>query len=199
MALCSDTGEGGDSRTMGANVIAQQNPGRFSQLLEFERSPKLRELAAAHLRVPLSRLSTVLLLGAAGPGEASGGGWHKDALHSGVKALLYLDDVDASNCPFAMLHNYSDATLIHNGDPRHTRFEDDAIHEQVARRGARIEEVHAPRGTAVVFETSSVHRGMPCQSGPRMSVTIYYNNPLRGRCTHGKGIASLQRKTPASA
>ena len=73
------------------------------------------------------------------------------------------------------LLDYKDRLLQHNADPRRTRFDDAAVREQLSRHGARVQEVLGPAGTAVAFETSSVHRGMPCRTGPgRVSLTNYY-------------------------
>ena len=183
MATCEGPGEGGDMRTMQADGIADREPTRYPLLLEFTRDKTLQAMAEHHLRrkdLP----PTSLLAGHTLPGQASGGGWHKDAKFRGFKAMIYLDDVDASNGPFAMLLGYNDTSLKANADKRKTRYDDEAIHDQVA-RGARVKELHAPAGSVIVFETSNVHRGMPCRERSRVSLTNYYGNRLPG-CRHGK-------------
>ena len=72
----------------------------------------------------------------------------------------------------------ADPALPHNADQRGTRYDNTAVDEQV-RRGARVQELHGPAGTVIVFETSSVHRGMPCLEGSRVAITNYYGNRLR--------------------
>ena len=50
------------------------------------------------------------------------------------------------------------------------------IEHAVASSGgkARVQELHAPMGSVVVFEISSVHVGLPCAEGERISLTNYY-------------------------
>ena len=115
---------------------------------------------------------------------------------------MYLDDVhDAGVGPFAMLLNYSDTTLKHAPDRRgrRTRFDEAAVNGQV-NQGARVREIFGSAGTAVVFETSSVHRGMPARTGGRVTLTNYYHNDLptcglkrsdsaHASRTRGRGVA----------
>ena len=103
-----------------------------------------------------------------------------------------------------MLLNYSDTTLKHAKDRRgrRTRFDEAAVNGQV-KQGARVREIFGGAGTAVVFETSSVHRGMPAQTGGRVTLTNYYHNELptcgakRSDSAHvrtrGRGAVALNR------
>jgi len=110
-------------------------------------------------------------------GENSGGGWHKDTLSRGIKALLYLDDVDATNGPFSMLLNYKDRALRWSRDAVSgikRRLNESVVEEACRTGGSHVESLHASMGSVIIFEISSVHRGMPCQQRERVSVTNYY-------------------------
>ena len=178
-ALCHDVGEGGDTRTMGISDWARRHPDRFPLITAFETDPLLRSMAARHLGK--SRVAVTTLAGATAAGQASGGGWHKDSKHRGFKALIYLDDVrEEATGPFAMLLNYTDSMLRSNADRRNTRYDAEDVQRHAQQYAARVEPIYGPAGTVVVFETSSVHRGMPCTTGGgRVTLTNYYENSLR--------------------
>ena len=173
MLECHDRGEGGDNRTLGASRLARLHPERYPHILKFERDPILRRTAAHHLR--LERVSVDVLASTTGTGAASGGGWHKDQQARGFKALMYLDDVDASNGPFAMLLDYRDAMVQPLPGRLGRRYSDAAIVAAI-KGGARVRTFHAPRGTVILFETSNIHRGTPCERGVRHTLTNYYEN-----------------------
>ncbi len=42
------------------------------------------------------------------------------------------------------------------------------------RMGAVVHPIHAAAGALIIFEISSVHRGMPCEGGERAVLTNYY-------------------------
>ena len=96
------------------------------------------------------------------------------------RTSLILAYISRRTGPFTMLLDYDNSRLQpqHSSDKRQTRFTDITIEGEVA-LGARVHEIHAPRGTVVLFETSSVHRGQPLKSGTRSSLTTYYQNTLR--------------------
>ena len=180
MSRCHDIGEGGDNRTMGISTTTENDASRFDLIQQFRSDAHLHEIAAAHLHMPLHAVHVKTLAGSTAPGQSSGGGWHKDDLRRGFKALIYLDDViDVAVGPFAMLLNYSDASLKHAPDPRgrKTRFTEQAVQKQVM-RGARVQPILGAAGTVVIFETSSVHRGMPALTSGRVALTNYYHNNL---------------------
>ena len=177
MKGCHSLGEGNDLRTMGAETLVRRSTG-FGLIDAFNRDGFLAQLAASHLgmRQPVP---THTLLSSTGPNGSSGGGWHKDAPHHGIKALMYLDDVGPLDGPFAMLLNYKNEHLSPNGDQRRTRYDAREVTRHVENRGAAVHAITAPRGTVVLFETSSVHRGTVREAvGNRVVMTNYYNNRL---------------------
>lgn len=115
-----------------------------------------------------------------GKGGSSGDGWHRDSFFSQYKALLYLTDVTEDNGPFELLPGSHHLKSVLNGIEKaglsymQTRLSDDEV--------CRLEEIlKTPRkpltgsaGTLILFNSSSVHRGRPIQSGERLAFTNYY-------------------------
>lgn len=159
----------GDMRTYASERYAER-PGA---LVEFNEDAALASAAVAHLRWDTPEGSRQR---AAGMCEtmlgridarvnhtaSSAGGWHKDKTHApGFKALLYVEDVRGDNGPFSMLLNYNNTRLrrcstMGNAAPQ---FYAEADIGEELERGASIVEFHAPKGSVVLFETSSIHRG----------------------------------------
>ena len=177
---CSETGEGMDRRRLGATVP-------FPLSRRFEADPYLLEVARSHLR---RRVNVKAQAGLTLAGECSGGGWHKDTMTRGIKALMYLDDVDSSNGPFAMLRNYHGQNLAWSPDAVSgalRRLNSSVVDAACAKSRARVDELHASMGSVIIFEISSAHRGMPCRRGQRASLTNYYKVMKRNTtCASGR-------------
>ena len=96
-----------------------------------------------------------------------------------MKCIIYLDDVHASNGPFAMLVNYSRGEMSgrhvsagevvgivsshasNHNNQRYHRFDVSTIAEAV-RRGkgtTSAVELYAPAGSAICFDSGSIHHG----------------------------------------
>ena len=167
---CSEVNEdGGDQRRLGLSEHARL----FPLAAEFAEDSYLRQVAAAFLR---TSFNTKVQAGLTRAGQASGGGWHRDTRRPGIKAMVYLDDVGPRNGPFAMLLGYDEQRLEHSPDPvskRTTRFNASVVEGEV-RMGAVVHPIHAAAGALIIFEISSVHRGMPCEGGERAVLTNYY-------------------------
>ena len=168
LAECSETGEGMDRRRLGAS-----SPYALSR--RFQEDPYLLEIARQHL--PGKHVNVKAQAGLTLAGEASGGGWHKDTLARGIKALLYLDDVDSTNGPFTMLLDYEDKMLTWSPDAVsgiRRRLNASAVDRACVEHRAHVRELHAEMGSVVVFEISNAHRGKPSTRGERASLTNYY-------------------------
>ena len=174
--ICHDKGEGGDNRTMEAGTFVNDK----SNIRAYENDYYLHKYASNYFgrNVQSSAMISVLPVG-----KSSGGGWHVDSVRPGIKALMYLSDVNASNGPFSMLMNYRDGYVQHNSDKRKTRYDDTTIFNQL-KLGATIHTLTAGAGTVIVFDTSHIHRGVPLKLGIRMSITNYYDNRIRSRCKY---------------
>ena len=171
LAGCSEVNEdGGDQRRLG---LSERHARLFPLATGFAEDAYLRQVAAAFLR---TSFNTKVQAGLTRAGQASGGGWHKDTRRPGIKAMVYLDDVGPRNGPFAMLLGYDEQRLEHSHDPlskRTSRFNVSVVEGEV-RLGATVHPVHAAAGALIIFEISSVHRGMPCEGGERAVLTNYY-------------------------
>ena len=171
LAGCSEVNEdGGDQRRLG---LSERHARLFPLAVEFAEDSYLRQVAATFLR---TSFNTRVQAGLTRAGQASGGGWHRDTRRPGIKAMVYLDDVGPRNGPFAMLLGYDEQRLEHSHDPlskRTTRFNASVVEGEV-RLGAAVHPIHAAAGALIIFEISSVHRGMPCEGGERAVLTNYY-------------------------
>ena len=164
LAECHETNEdGSDLRRLGTPTPLAAG---------FAHDAFLQRTARAYLR---KSFNTKVQAGLARAGESSGGGWHQDTRGPGIKAMIYLDDVDESNGPFAMLLGYDQHRLKHSPDPRGrvTRYNQSSIEIEIS-HGARVHPVYARAGSLIVFEISRVHRGMPVARGERAALTNYY-------------------------
>ena len=171
LAGCSEVNEdGGDQRRLG---LSERHARLFPLAVEFAEDSYLRQVAATFLR---TSFNTRVQAGLTRAGQASGGGWHRDTRRPGIKAMVYLDDVGPKNGPFAMLLGYNEQRLEHSHDAlskRTTRFNASVVEGEV-RLGAAVHPIHAAAGALIIFEISSVHRGMPCEGGERAVLTNYY-------------------------
>lgn len=192
LSECSETGEGHDRRRLGATAA-------FPLIKRFEDDAYLLQIARHHLAKVVAKpkaghsVNVKAQAGLTRAGEASGGGWHKDTISRGIKALLYLDDVHAANGPFAMLLDYEDGRLEWNRDAVSgvRRRLNESVVARATRGGqAHVRELHASMGTVVVFEISSAHRGKPCHGGERASLTNYYKvGKASTSCRAGQHVA----------
>lgn len=111
--------------------------------------------------------------------NGSGGSWHRDCFARELKALVYLNDVDEENGPFQVLpgSHTTDAILrdIKTTGLRaiQIRFNDAQTARLLETYRARHVRVTAPAGTAIVFDTSSLHCGAPIIAGVRYALTNY--------------------------
>ncbi|HWT31455.1 MAG TPA: phytanoyl-CoA dioxygenase family protein [Croceibacterium sp.] len=107
----------------------------------------------------------------------SGGGWHRDCFARELKAMVYLTDVREDNGPFQIIRRSHGSEAILSDIGRaglralQNRIDDDQAHRLAA--GGRQRTICAHAGTAIVFDTSSVHCGAPIAAGQRYALTNY--------------------------
>ena len=99
-----------------------------------------------------------------------------------------------SKGPFALLLNYTTQELPWSADAVsgvRRRLNDSVVEGLVRGGNTDVYEIHAPMGSVVLFEISSVHRGMPCARGARATVTNYYKVAKASTTCHaGASMAS---------
>lgn len=146
-----------------------------------------RSLAAgeAYRRGPLKNFSTLAArLTTVAGNIGSGQGWHRDAFHFQFKSMIYLSDVSPENGPFQILagsHRGFDVlrdTLHGRLDPPPaSRITDAQIARLLSHDPGRTTALPGPAGTLILFDSSTIHRGMPIQAGTRYALTNYYYPP----------------------
>lgn len=111
--------------------------------------------------------------------QGSGGGWHRDSFARQLKVIVYLSDVDRSNGPFQIVRASHSTTSIYDDmakgglSPAQNRLSALEVSKVVADDPGRIIEITGCAGTAVVFDTSAIHRGAPLKNGARYALTHY--------------------------
>jgi hypothetical protein len=112
------------------------------------------------------------------PGEyGSGGGWHRDTrFQNQYKCIVYLTDCNEGNGNFAYLRK----SHLNNSAYVLTRFMDffkkpryDYLKKIFNRFSKNI---YGSKGTAIIVNTTGIHRGTPVTKGERHALTIYFNN-----------------------
>ncbi|MEQ8476373.1 MAG: phytanoyl-CoA dioxygenase family protein [Fulvivirga sp.] len=118
------------------------------------------------------------------PGNlGSGGGWHRDSyIYPQVKLIVYLSDVTENNGPFQYIvgsHRLSKKVLgvvkaDYNLDDEKkipSRYTDSFIRSKF--RTNALCTITGKKGTAILVDTSGIHRGAPIKEGIRYACTNY--------------------------
>ena len=111
----------------------------------------------------------------------SGQGWHRDSNNFQFKAMVYLSDVEKKDGPFQILKgshkfiNIIKDTIIMGVDGVSTRLENECVTRLIDRSPRIYKTFLAKEGTVILFDSSSIHTGMPLShEGKRYSLTNYY-------------------------
>lgn len=103
--------------------------------------------------------------------KGSGGGWHRDSLNRRqLKLMIYLRDVDFNNGPFEYIkgsHRLSHK-LRYNMFRQGVRFGESSKTVK-----SKSDILVGKKGTAIIFDSSGVHRGRPLIVGQRYALTYY--------------------------
>jgi hypothetical protein len=93
-----------------------------------------------------------------------------------LKVFFYLTDVTYATGPHVYVrgsHRHKPRRLL-----RDRRFSDEEIH---AAYGADVHEITGPRGTAVIADTSGIHKGKVVEDGQRLMLQLEYTSSLFGQ------------------
>ena len=113
----------------------------------------------------------------------SGGGWHRDGINPGFKALIYLNDVnyveDGALEIILETNKFKniiiDYTHLKRKNVLHTRFKENEIDKLIKFRGYERKNFIGKAGTVILFDTSYIHRGSPIKTEKkRYALTNYY-------------------------
>ena len=166
---------GADKRIFGIENIG----GGF---LDLFNDQYLREIGCKYVDCRIENLLTLAArIDAVKENLGSGEGWHRDGNHLQFKVLVYLSDAKPENGPFQLIagsHRYlkvvSDNYCMQTEDSLGTRFSDEQVSSLLAQQPERLITLAAPAGTAVLVDTSTIHRGSPIQQGRRYALFNYY-------------------------
>lgn len=111
----------------------------------------------------------------------SGGGWHRDMIFGRqIKSIAYFSEVKLENGPFQLLTNsHKDSSILEtiarcDVKAFQNRFSNDDI-EKITKEGDyETLTFTAKEGILLLVDTTSIHRGMPIQTGSRYALTNYW-------------------------
>lgn len=145
----------------------------------FSNDTQLKDIGSKVMSRQLINLFTLGNYLISGNKGASGGGWHRDSTHPQFKAMLYLTDVTELNGPleiipgthkFSNLYKFNRKGLLPYNQQWLTEKEIAAIENEHENRIT----VTGKAGSLILFESSTLHRGRPIESGERLALTNYY-------------------------
>lgn len=163
-----------DQRVYGANNV--------SRLIDsFAQHSNLQRVATAYNGEDTRTAFTLAArMPAAAGNQGSGEGWHRDAFLRQYKAILYLSDVGPENGPFQFVKDsYRPRQVLRDiwrGGLRYMQYRLSEVEVGRIVEGSpeRLSTYTAKAGTLILVDTSSIHRGMPIQTGVRYALTNYY-------------------------
>ncbi len=111
----------------------------------------------------------------------SGGGWHRDMIFGRqLKAIAYFSDVTLESGPFQFLDNsHKNSSILetikqYNFGAFQNRFTNDDIEKLQNDSKYKSLTFAGKAGTLLLVDTTSIHRGMPIQTGSRYALTNYW-------------------------
>ena len=121
-----------------------------------------------------------------GENKGSGGGWHRDGFRDGLKIIFYLNPTDTCGGPLAIIdgshHRASMINLLNehrispfSGSNRSRDFDDKLQALVTGGLLKKTELVGESSGQGYIFNTRTLHRGMPMlnRESNRYAVTLY--------------------------
>lgn len=111
----------------------------------------------------------------------SGQGWHRDGNQLQFKALIYLSDVEYKDGPFQIFSgshkrlNILKHIELMRYDGKNTRFTNEQIEKIMRDTPEQYKILMGKAGTVVLFDSSTIHAGLPLSAGGgRYALTNYY-------------------------
>lgn len=168
--------EGADHRIFGAERVSD------AIRTHFYENEFLRQAIEGFYRAPTDfYLSMANRISAREENLGSGGGWHRDSVHSKqFKSIIYLNDVSEQGGPFQYLAGTQDYDSIYKTINQagigfaQNRFSEEEI-ETIAHLGDyQLVDLTAPAGSLILTDTFGIHRGRPIEAGTRYALTNYF-------------------------
>lgn len=143
------------------------------------------DVGKVYSRSALVNFSTLAARLTAAPDNlGSGQGWHRDAFFFQYKSMVYLSDVSPENGPFQILpgshHSLTAAKDSYIGrldPPPASRITAQQMNRLLTANPDRARALTAKAGTVILFDSSTIHRGMPIATGCRYALTNYFYHP----------------------
>ena len=118
----------------------------------------------------------------AGNTGSSGEGWHRDAFFAQFKAMIYLTDVNEDNGPLQIflgshkiinIIKINKIAKLNNYQNRINNQEFEKINSSY-NFSKKLCTLTAKKGSLILFDSTSLHRGKPIKKGKRIALTNYY-------------------------
>ena len=148
----------------------------------FSKHPLLLEIANVYLQEEAKVAFTLgAILESSTDNPGSGGGWHRDNFTRQFKTMVYLSDVDSSHGPFQIIeksHHFL-KTIQDNYFLKQPYNESRFSSTQITKLlefsdKKRLHTLTAKAGTVLLFDSSTIHRGSPIETGKRLALTNYF-------------------------
>jgi ectoine hydroxylase-related dioxygenase (phytanoyl-CoA dioxygenase family) len=148
----------------------------------FSDHPLLNEVARTYLEMPARVAFTLGAALQSVPGNpGSGGGWHRDSYGRQFKTMVYLTDVGEDSGPFQIVERSHHFAKVIGDNTKmaqaygNSRLSHEQVMELLKTTGeARLHTLSGSAGTLLLFDSSTIHRGMPIRTGERMALTNYF-------------------------
>jgi hypothetical protein len=153
-----------------------------ANIKNFSTNSKIKDIGSIYFNTEIESVTTLAnkLVYNSMANVGSGGDWHRDNYNTEIKAMLYLTDVLEENGPLEIIKNsqYFISTLTANMKLKYkfpnTRFDNDEIQNFIEKNNLNTQLITGNKGTLVLFNSSSIHRGSPIKKGERYALTNYY-------------------------
>jgi len=160
--------EKSDIRIFGAEKIS-------NEIKEFFESAKIKKILEDTFKVEIEGICTLMnKLIPKSSNLGSGGGWHRDSHIFQCKAFLFLNDVSKKNGPLCIIkgsqnYKYKLNEIFERKKISTLRIEDREINKESE---SIVFEVK--KGSLILADTSTIHRGLPIEEYTRYCLTNYY-------------------------
>jgi len=163
-----------DLRIFGAEELSEN-------IKKFGNNPLLNNLANGYNAVSsVCGFTLAAKISDVSQDYGSGGPWHRDSYYRQFKSLIYLNDVDENNAPFQLIEN-SHIPKIKVDDKKkfelqemQSLFNQEVVDKILKDNPKRLRTFTGKAGTALIVDTSIIHRGIPLKSGVRYALTNYF-------------------------
>jgi hypothetical protein len=168
----------------------------------FFKNPFLKGLASNYAKMRMECSNTLAARIKFTEGNiGSGQGWHRDANNFQFKAAIYLSDVSKKDGPFQIFkgsHKFFNKikdNLVMGHGSANTRFSNKEVRMLMDKQPENYKYFEARAGTVILFNSSSIHTGMPLSKNGERYILFNYYYPSYDDPSNRKKIFSLARNS----